>query len=902
MKEQKYNYYLHIYYIAAMRYNSFITKALLVFFGLLLQVVNYAQIQPQYKDPHVSINERVTDLLARMTPEEKFWQLFMIPGDLDNIDTNQYKHGIFGFQVSAVSKGNNAAAQVLQYGTGEDALSLAKKINAIQKYFIEKSRLGIPIILFDEALHGLVRSGATSFPQAIGLAASWDTTLMHNVAERIAEETKARGIRQILTPVINVASDVRWGRTEETYGEDPFLTSEMAVAFTGAFERKGIITTPKHFIANVGDGGRDSYPINYNERLLEEIYFPPFKACFERAGSRSVMTAYNSLNGAPCSANDWLLNKKLKDEWGFKGFVISDASAVGGANVLHYTAKDYPTAGQQAITNGLDVIFQTAYEHYKLFIPPFLNGGIPHARIDDAVARVLRAKFELGLFENPYVPETDAAKWVHTDTSKYLARRAAFESIVLLKNENNILPLKGRHTIAVIGEDAVNARLGGYSGPGNGKVSILDGMKQRAADSIKIVYEPGCGLSTKDWVVVAANYLNNLKGEYFSNIALSGKPAVIRDDKEINFQWTLFPPDNALPLDFYSVRWTGQLKAPATGTYKIGLDGNDGYRLYINNRLVIDNWRKQTYSTILADYMFEKDKLYEVKVEFFEPNGNAHIKLIWNYGADNDWKQKIDKAVAAAQKADAVVIAAGIIEGEFQDRAMLTLPGHQEELITRVAATGKPVVVLLVGGSAVVMNNWLDKVKGLVEVWYPGEEGGHSVAHVLFGDYNPAGRLPITFPLNEAQLPLVYNHKPTGRGDDYNNLSGLPLFPFGYGLSYTKFEYSDMQIEKKDIDTSSSTIVHCNVKNTGLTEGDEVVQLYIRDELASVARPVMELKGFQRIRLAPGETKNVSFALTPALLKMLNDKMQWVVEPGDFRIMIGASSRDIRLKDTLHVQ
>lgn len=877
----------------------------------LFTTITYAQT-PLYKNPNASIDDRVKDLLQRMTPEEKFWQMFMIPGDLDNADSNQYKHGIFGFQVSAASKGNGAAGQLLQYGTEDNALTLAKKINSIQKYFVEKSRLGIPLIPFDEALHGLVRSGATAFPQAIGLAATWDTTMMHNVAQRIAEETKARGIRDILTPVVNIASDVRWGRTEETYGEDPFLSSAMGVAFVGAFERYGIITTPKHFVANVGDGGRDSYPIDYNERLLEEIYLQPFNACFTKGGSRSVMTAYNSLNGQECSANDWLLNKKLKQQWGFKGFVISDAGAVGGANVLHYTAKDYPQSSQLAITNGLDVIFQTAYDHYKLFGPPFFDGSIPQARIDDGVSRILRAKFELGLFENPYVSEADAAKWVHTDSSKYLARRAAFESLVLLKNKSNVLPFKKNvRTIAVIGEDATAARLGGYSGPGNGKVSILQGIQQRAADSIKVLYAPGCGIRTQEWAVVPAKYLHStqnskadegLTGEYFDNVTLTGKPLVTRNDKEINFSWTLFPPDNALPLDFYSVRWTGSLTAPATGTYKIGLDGNDGYRLYINNKLVIDNWQKQTYSTRLAEYTFTKNKQYDIKVEFFEPNGNAHIKLIWTVGVNDYWNTKINQAVAAAQKADIAVVTVGIIEGEFQDRAMLTLPGHQEELIRRVAATGKPVVVVIIGGSAVVMSNWIDKVSGVIDAWYSGEEGGHAVAHTLFGDASPAGRLPITFPQNEAQLPLVYNHKPTGRGDDYNNLSGLPLFPFGYGLSYTTFEYTNLQLAKSDIATDESTTVTCDVKNTGTIESDEVVQLYIHDELASVSRPVMELKGFQRIHLQPGETKAVSFSITPELLQMLNENMQWVVEPGNFRIMIGASSRDLRLKGTLHVK
>ncbi|HXS56987.1 MAG TPA: glycoside hydrolase family 3 N-terminal domain-containing protein, partial [Hanamia sp.] len=320
--------------------------------SLLFIIIANAQTLLPYKNAKLGIEERVNDLLQRMTIEEKFWQMFMIPGDLDNVNPGQYSHGIFGFQVSAVSANGNAAQQMLHYNTKETAVGLAKKINAIQKYFVDSSRLGIPIIAFDEALHGLVRSGATAFPQAIGLAATWDTALMSKVANAIAIQTKIRGIRQVLSPVINIASDVRWGRTEETYGEDPFLTSEMGVAYIGAFERMNIITTPKHFIANVGDGGRDSYPIHFSERWLDEEYFPPFVAAIKRAGARSIMTAYNSLNGIPCSSNSWLLNDKLKNEWGFSGFVISDASAVGGANVLHYTARDYPEASQQAINGG----------------------------------------------------------------------------------------------------------------------------------------------------------------------------------------------------------------------------------------------------------------------------------------------------------------------------------------------------------------------------------------------------------------------------------------------------------------------------------------------------------------------------------------------------------------------
>lgn len=870
----------------------------------------FTQTLLPYKNAALPVEERVRDLLSRMTPEEKFWQLFMIPGDLDQGDSLRYKNGIFGFQVSAAAKGD-AAGQLLNYGSAENAVSLAKKINAIQEYFVERTRLGIPIIAFDEALHGLVRGGATTFPQSIGLAASFDTSLMHQVAGAIATEAKVRGIRQILSPVINIAGDPRWGRVEETYGEDPYLTSRMAVSFVSAFEKMGIVTTPKHFIANVGDGGRDSYPIHFNERLLDEIYFPPFEACFREGGSRSVMTAYNSLDGIACSANSWLLQKKLKGDWGFTGFVISDANAVGGEVVLHHTAKNLEEAGQHAISNGLDVIFQTDYQHHKLFIAPFLNGEIDSNRINDAVARVLRAKFELGLFENPYASVPEAEKWLNNDSHKYLAGLAAFKSIVLLKNEKNTLPFrKNIRRIAVIGEDAVEARLGGYSGPGNHKVSILDGLQHRAGDSINIIYEPGCGRSTKEWDVIATEYLSNnfngktspgIRGEYFNNITLEGKPVITRVDQRLDFSWTLSSPDKSINHDFYSAKWTGKLKAPKSGNFSIGLDGNDGFRLYVNNRLLIDNWQKQTYSTRLVPFLFEKNKVYDVRVEFFEPDGNAHIRLIWNADITDDWNAKISQAVAAVQKADVAVIVAGITEGEFQDRAMLNLPGHQEELILKVAATHKPVVVVLVGGSAITMNKWLDKVNSVMDVWYPGEEGGPAIAHTLFGDYNPAGRLPITFPVSEAQLPLVYNHKPTGRGDDYNNLSGLPLFPFGFGLSYTHFNYSDMRIEKKNIDAKDSTIVTCKIKNDGAVEGDEVIQLYIRDLLSSVARPIMELKGFQRIHLLAGEEKKISFTITPAMLSMLDKQLHTVVEPGGFRIMIGSSSRDIRLKETLTV-
>jgi beta-glucosidase len=392
-----------------------------------------------------------------------------------------------------------------------------------------------------------------------------------------------------------------------------------------------------------------------------------------------------------------------------------------------------------------------------------------------------------------------------------------------------------------------------------------------------------------------------LSAEYFDNINLSGDAVVKRVDENMQFGWTLFSPDPKLAFDCYSIRWTGKLIAPETGRFMIGIEGNDGYRLFINNILVIDNWKKVSFGTKTIDYDFEKGKSYEIRAEYFESSGTARVRLVWNYGVDNIWQKQIDEAVALAKNSDIVILTVGIEEGEFRDRAMLSLPGKQEQLIEAVASTGKPVVVLLSGGSAITMNNWMDKVKAIVDIWYPGEEGGNAVADVLLGKYNPSGKLTITFPINEAQLPLVYNHKPTGRGDDYNNLTGQPLFPFGYGLSYTTFDYSDLKFSEKRIGAGDRTKVSLKIKNTGKVAGEEVVQLYIRDLISSVSQPIIALKGFQKISLLPGETKEVTFDITPELLQMLNKEMKWVVEPGDFRIMIGASSKDIRLMDNISV-
>jgi beta-glucosidase len=865
---------------------------------LFLAAAPLAAQQPTYRDTSKPVETRVRDLLSRMTLDEKFWQLFMIPGDLDD-STHDYRNGVFGLQVRMPERGPKTAR------------AHAERINAIQRFFVEKTRLGIPMLPFEETVHGLLANNATVFPAAIALAATWDTALVGRVGTAIAREASSRGIRQGLSPVVNIATDVRWGRTEETYGEDPLLSARMATAFVRGFEQNGVIATPKHFVANVGEGGRDSYPIEVNRRVLEEIHFPPFKSAIRDGGARSVMTAYNSVDGIPATQNRELLNNTLKRDWGFTGFVISDQSATSGATVLHRTEASTATAAKDALDAGLDVIFQSSWPEHRPYLAAFRSGEIPDSVIDAAVSRVLRAKFELGLFERPYANPDSAAYWNDHASHRTLAREASRESIVLLRNEKQVLPLStSLKSIAVIGEDAASPRFGGYSGVPSRTVSVLEGIQNRAGRLIAVRYARGPGRLSPAFAVVPTDHVSftdsgrtvqGLRGEYFDNPSLTGRPRLIRTDARIDFGWSFNSPAREIPVDWYSIRWTGRITAPRTGVHQLGVEGNDGYRLYVDGRLAIDNWKKQSFRASLADVHFAPGSTHDIRLEYFESAGSAKIKLVWDSGVTGDWRAKIDTAVATARRSSVAIVVAGIEEGEFRDRAMLSLLGSQEELIERVAATGTPTIVVLIGGSAVTGGRWIDRVSGLLTAWYPGEEGGNALADALFGDYNPAGRLPITWPVFEGQLPLVYNHKPTGRGDDYVDLTGQPLFPFGFGLSYTTFEYSSLALSRTTMALTDSTIVRFKVTNTGTRAGEEVVQLYIRDLLASVARPVIQLEGFQRVRLEPGEEKEMSFTIGPELLRMLNEDMRWVVEPGTFRVLIGSSSKDIRLRADLEV-
>jgi beta-glucosidase len=860
---------------------------------------------PVYRDATLPTETRVRDLLGRMTLEEKFWQLWMVPGDLDS-GTAAYTHGVFGLQV------RERGGAALAHDPGAAAKRMAEKLNASQRFFVEHTRLGIPVIPFEEAVHGLYGAGATAYPAAIALAATWDTALVREVATAIAREARTRGVRQVLSPVINIANDVRWGRVEETYGEDPWLSSAMALAFVEPFEKTGVVATPKHFVANVGDGGRDSYPIDFDERMLDEVFFPPFKVAIQQGGARAVMASYNSVNGVPATANAWLLTKVLRDEWGFRGIVIGDQAATGGAQVLHFTSPDNLVSTKQAIEAGLDVIFQSSVQQYAQFWPAFERGMIDQRAIDRAVRRVLRLKFELGLFEHPYVDAGEAARVAALAENRTLALEAARASVTLLKNAGGALPLrKGVSSLAVIGTDAQEARPGGYSGDGNDRISILQGIRGKLGAAAVVRYAPGPGRFAVEYVPVPATNLVTVAGgtrapglaaEYFDNNRLEGEPRVRRQDPGVDFGWTLNSPALGIPFDWYSARWTGKLVSPASETVRLGVEGNDGYRLYFDGRLLIDDWQKKSYGSNLREVRLEAGREYDLRLEYFESTGNARVKLVWDHGVPNDWRARIDSAVRIARASEVAVIVAGIEEGEFRDRSSLTLPGHQEELIEAVAATGTPVVVAIVGGSAVTMRDWIGRVGAVIDVWYPGEAGGDALADVLFGDHDAGGRLPITFPMSEGQLPLTYSHKPTGRGDDYLDGTGQAAFPFGFGLSYTTFDYDGLSIEPAELAPNGSATVRCTVRNTGAMAGDEVVELYLREQITSVATPLIALKGFQHVHLAPGESKTVAFRLSSPELSLLDAKLRTVVEPGTFRVMIGRSSKDIRLRGTFRVK
>jgi beta-glucosidase len=759
-----------------------------------------------YRDPRKPVAERVHDLLERMTLDEKIAQLGSV-WVYQLLEDGQF----------AADK----ARALMEYGIGQITriggassarpAESARLANSIQTFLREQTRLGIPAIVHEEACSGYMARGATCFPQIIGVASTWEPELAEAMGGVIREQMRAVGAHQALAPVLDVTREPRWGRVEETFGEDPYLVARMGAAFVHGLQtddvRQGVIATAKHFVGyGVSEGGMNWAPAHIPERELREVFLPPFEAAIARAGLASVMNAYHELDGVPCGASRELLTDVLRRQLGFDGLVVSDYFAVQMLAEYHHVAGDKADAARQALEAGIDMELPGTDCYGAPLRNAVAAGAIPETLIDEVVGRVLTMKFRLGLFDQAVVAPERSAQAFDTPPRRDLARDIARKSIVLLKNTAEVLPLrKDIGSIAVIGPNADNVRhqMGDYSYPAH--IETL----------LEMLEQPG-----------------------------------------------------QLPMTL----------PPRMELADIG----------VTMVSVLDGIKSRVSSQTQIRYARGCDVLGESQAGIAE-------------------------AVAAARAAEVAIVVVGdkagltdsCSSGESRDRAELQLPGVQEQLVQAIAATGTPLVAVLMTGRPVASPWIAEHIPAVLEVWLPGEEGGNAVADVLFGDANPSGRLPISFPRAVGQVPVFYNHKPSGGRShwkgDYVELSTRPLFPFGHGLSYTTFMYSDLRLDRREVAVDEEVAISLDISNTGRRDGDEVVQLYVHDTQSSVTRPVKELKGFKRVSLAAGQTRSVTFHLAIRQLGFYNRDMAYVVEPGVIEVMVGSSSEEIHAQDTFTI-
>ncbi len=762
----------------------------------------------KYKDASQPIEARVDDLLQRMTLGEKIAQLHAVWIKRQALETESGEftddkaEEILGLGIGQIARPSENKSTFTPNKTPEQTVAF---VNAAQKWLLENTRLGIPAIFHEEALHGQAARDATSYPQAIGLASTWDEALVEEIYTAIAAETRRRGGSQALTPIVDVSRDPRWGRIEETMGEDPYLVAALGVASVKGFQgtehgqigKDRVIATLKH-MAGHGEptGGLNTAPAHVGERTLREIFLFPFEAAVKLAGARSVMASYNEIDGVPSHANNKMMNGILRDEWGFDGAVVSDYFGIGELADRHGIAKDKGEAAALAINAGIDVEMPDGDTYMQL--PDLVSQGkVSMTTIDTAVRRVLHEKFLLGLFEKPYTAVEGVDEFVGNDEHRALARRAAEQAIILLKNDDNLLPLDAASlkSVAVIGPHADEVLLGGYSDVPKNSVSILQGIRTYLGDGVQVRYAKGTQLTLNDWT-----------------------PG----------------PDSIAANSLSKERWNRDEVTPASAEDNKGL---------------------------------------------------------------------IKKAVAAAKKSQVAILVLGDNEGTSReawaeshlgDRTSLDLFGEQQALVDAVLKTGTPTVVMMINGRPLSIGKIAERVPAILEGWYLGQETGTAVARVLFGEVNPGAKLPLSIPRSAGHIPAYYNYKPSAkRGYAFDETSAL--YPFGYGLSYSTFEYSDIKVNKPTAKAGETVEISFTLKNTSNRKGEEVVQLYIRDSVASLTRPVKELKGFKRISLDPKQSVRVTFALAVNQLGFYNQDMNYVVEPGQIKLMIGSSSADIRL-------
>ena len=758
-------------------------------------------------------------------------------------------------------------------------------------------RLGIPSLKMTDGPVGVRQAPATSFPSSIALAASFDSALIERVARAIAQETKAKGKNVLLGPCVNIQRTPFGGRNFESFGEDPFLAAQMAVAYIKGMQSENVIPSVKHFAANNQEIDRMTIDVQVDERVLNEIYFPAFKASVQEGNVWSVMAAYNRLNGFYASENNYLLTEILKKRWNFQGLVMSDWGAV------HSTL---PT-----LQNGLDLEMPTgSFLNTEAVKKALAAKEISATQINEMVRRLLRVMFLAGLMD----AKTGDKGSIDTPEHRRIALEAARGGIVLLQNQKSILPIDTNkiRSVAVIGPNADRARIGGggsaevvpfYS------VSPLDGIKNAAGEKVNINFSPGI-VSLEDTAPIPTENLttpdgksNGLRGEYFANMTFEGAPAFTRIDSQLDFHWATNSPAENYPSDLFSNRWTGNLTAPVTGRYAISLSSNDGGRLYLDDKLLVDVWGDHATLKAAAAIELKAGEPHKIRVEHYENRGNADLVLGWRL-LENDILQK---AAETAAKSDIAVIFAGLsdaVEVEARDRTDLNLPKEQEELIEAVVKANPKTIVVMTSGAPVLMDKWIGKVPAVLQAFYYGQEGGNAIADVLFGKISPSGKLPATFLRRWEDSPAFGRYPGDGKSVAYTEgiLVGYrwfdtkniaPLFPFGHGLSYTSFKYSGLKLTRRK---DAALTIQFEVENTGKFDAAEVAQVYVEDIQSSLPRPLKELKGFQKVFLKAGEKRMVSIELNQNAFAFYDPaKQSWIAEKGEFKILVGSSSRDIRL-------
>ncbi|GHT87691.1 beta-glucosidase [Bacteroidia bacterium] len=866
--------------------------------------------EPVYKDASAPIDKRVNDLLSRMTLEEKAAQLDMLSAndilkDAGTFDEERVVHFFDSMCIGSIHDFYPKTA----------ALS-----NELQRRAIENSRLGIPVLFIEEGLHGYCGVGSTNFPVPIGSASSWDTTLLYNIGRVIATEARAHGIHFLLNPNLDLAREPRWGRTEETYGEDVYLNSRLAVNMVKGMQgndlkdNNAVVAEPKHFgIHGIPENGSNTGPVFIGEREARATHLYVFEKAVTEGKAKGIMAAYHDIDGIPCISSEWLLTDLLRKEWGFDGMVVTDLGAIRRLLQPHYTAVDPKDAVTQAITAGLDMQFYD-FDHdvfQSAVVEAVKDGSLSKDKFERAVSAVLKIKFELGLFENPYTDESLIGKVFHNEEHQALALEAGHKSIVLLKNANNTLPLsKNLKKIALIGNLADVSSIGGY-GPREAKgVTVYEALKKRFGNDIQINYVQ-TGISNQYTTV--ANGLSNsvnpsqpgVYAEYFNNTDLSGTPSYTTVEEKLQGYWHNLSPAPGINPDNFSVRYSGTLAIPTSGVYEFNLSSNDFAKLYINNQLLIDNWGDSRGRRGKSEKIsLRAGEKVAVRLEYAEIDEEASVEVRWRiaeYSSTSEYYAKITQAAASSDVAIVVLGETNQEVGEGHDRQNLNLKPMDIDILQAASKGGKPIVSVLLNGRPLVFTPVEEVSSSILEAWFPGENGGNAVVDVLFGDYNPSGKLTISLPKYQGQLPVYYSKHPSSNRS-YTDGNGEPLYAFGHGLNYSSFEYSHFSIPEQGAIKEDITVT-LDVKNTSNVDGTETVQLYVRDKIGSVATPIKALKGFAQVYLKAGETQKVTITVHPEEhLWLINKDMKRVVEPGDFEFMIGSSSSDIRFQQTVNLK